>query len=86
MNLDTKKLRTITEPNKDIYRNKLAESAVKDNLYNKGHRDGFNLALNAVEKIIFDECTYETDVHGLRMSEKTSKLLKKIEGLRKEEE
>lgn len=44
MNLDMEKLRSITEPNKDICRNRLAESAVKDNLYNRGFRDGYNAA------------------------------------------
>lgn len=44
MNRDMEKLRAITEPNKDMYRNKLAESAVKDNLYNRGYRNGYNAA------------------------------------------
>lgn len=51
MNLNMEKLRSITEPNKDIYRNRLAESAVKDNLYNRGFRDGYN----AKEKEIADQ-------------------------------
>ena len=66
MNLNMEKLRSITEPNKDIYRNRLAEIAFmsdeerhaaaiealsdKDNLYNRGFRDGYN----AKEKEIAD--------------------------------
>ncbi len=66
MDRDMEKLRAITNPNKDIYMSRLAESAVKDNLYNRGYRDGYN----AAQKEIADQYVHFMEMNFSKKEEK----------------
>ena len=45
--------------------------------------DGYHMALNDVEKLLIEEgFIFDTSDYGVRMSKKTSKLIKGIQGLR----